>query len=475
MHAAVVTNVGLVVDAVIVERCVDEKELVCDSVASKSHLAYGSSQQNSVSQTISSYPTPRRFSTTSGVSVAVAPVGENFFNSYALFQSVLNDNVHYECHATKRPLQQRYFHMFDVLPFGMECPSSVFGVIGRHTNRGLVVGVASSGQFVVRPYCGGTPLQLVQYGPDRKKVRKEDVELIAKVSTSPAVTEGITAFMDIAKRWKDAVKKAFTLDGEKDAFRQGHAEAGESSSSNEDVVTLLEGMELWSLKDLQLPPQLALHDPISPLCVGSRVLARRFCSDVSLHIARVRAVNYDVTYTLEYESDGGIDERVLHNDIHLLDASDAEQCSVRDKVTVALHKQLSAVIIVCLGEEEYRIILAQNPNRSLTITRRQIVFIAPLLKEALYADPLILQWFRDLNPSCSGVVPWKEVRYLILSWESYGKNLSFQKLGEVQRDLCIHVGRMEPQLLRKVPVQEEDLLLNYAEFEYVILRARNLL
>ncbi|RNF27053.1 uncharacterized protein Tco025E_00690 [Trypanosoma conorhini] len=477
MHAAVVTSVGLLVDAVIVERCIDENELLYETASSRSQLAPGWSRQDSLSQMASSFQTPRHSSAVSVLSGFLPPTSESSGNSYALFESVLNDTVYYECRATKRPLQQRYFHLFDVLPFGMESPSLVFGVTGRHTTRGLVVGVNSNGLFVVRPYATGAPLQLVPYGADRKSVRKEDLEAITKLSSSAAVTERSKEFMETVKRWSEESKKATSRDVNKDVFSQGRVDAGDNSSEGSSVGNdeVQEGLELWSLKDLQLPPQLALHDPISPLRVGSRVLARRYCSDGSLYVARVVAVHYDVTYTLEYESDGGVDERVLHNDIHLLDDSEAEQCSVRDKVTVALHKQLPAVIIECLGGEEYSVILEHNPNQSLTITRRHIVFIAPLLKEALYSDPHILQWFRDLDPTCSGLVPWKEVRYLIFGWESYGQKLSFQKLGEVQRDLCIHVGRMEPQLLRKVPVQEEEMLLNYAEFEYVILRVRNLL
>ncbi|ESL09485.1 hypothetical protein TRSC58_02792 [Trypanosoma rangeli SC58] len=477
MHAAVVTSVGLLVDAVIVERCMDENELLCGTASSRLQAAVGRSPRTSISQVTSGFHSPRCFSALSVTSGLLPPASESSGNSYALLESVLNDNVYYECHATKRPLQQRYFHLFDVIPFGMESPSSVFGVTGRHTNRGLVVGVNSSGLFVVRPYATGAPLQLFPGGTDRKSVRKEDAEAITKWSSSVSVTEGTNEFMENVKRLSEEFKKATARDGKKDLFRQGRVDSdgnvSESGSEGNDDVP--KGMELWSLKDLQLPPQLALHDPIPPLRVGSRVLARRFCLDGSLYVARVLAVHYDVTYTLEYEGDGGVDERVLHNDIHLLDDSEAEQCSVRDKVTVALHKQLPAVIIECLGGEEYSVILEHAPNQSLTITRRHIVFIAPLLKEALYADPLILQWFRELDPTSSGLVPWKEVRYLIFSWDSYGQNLSFQKLGEVQRDLCIQVGRMEPQLLRKVPIQEEDMLLNYAEFEYVILRVRNLL
>lgn len=473
MHAAVVTSVGLVVDAVIVERCVEENELVSSASAARP-LWLSDAGHNLLSLNAANLSQNSQRLLTSFMGLPADQSLTHECKSYPAHDSLINDNVHYECHATRRPLPQRIFHIFDVLPFGMESPSFVFGMIGRHTNRGLVVAVTHHGLFVVRPYACGAPLQLISYGPDRKTVRSEDVEKIAKMGASTRVRDRMAEFVEIANSWIGESRRPSSQNDEGEVFIPDRVDSTDSNAC--DVQSkLMGGMELWSLKDLQLPPQLALHDPVAPLRVGSRVLARRFGCDETLYLARVCAVQYEVTYTLRYESDGSVDQRVLHNDIHLLDDSEAEQCGVRDRVTVALYKQLPAVIIECLGDEEYRVILEHNPNGAITVSRRHIVFIAPLLKDALYADPLILQWFRDLDPTYSGFVSWKEVRHLIFSWESFGKRLSFQKVGEVQRDLCIRVGRLEPQLLCKVPVQEEEMLLNYAEFEYVILRVRNLI
>ncbi|KAH9584227.1 hypothetical protein LSM04_004729 [Trypanosoma melophagium] len=475
MHAAVVTSVGIVVDAVILERCIDEDELVQEVKTHKSLFMNSETSQGSIfTPRGSEVATQRHSSVFSSSSVGIQRSSIHSFLSATVPQCVITDNVHYECQAVKHPLRQRIFHIFDVIPFGLECPSSVFSVIGRHTNRGLVVGVTADGLFIVRPYRNGSPLLLTPDGTNRKTVERRFLNSLERMGTSNIIQGDMAEFRDIANRWIAEAKKMASRENEKETFRHGQKESTDDKDK-EEKVNLLQGMELWALKDLQLPPQLALHDPVAPLRVGSRVLARRFACDRTLHLARVCAARYDVTYTLCYDSDGGIDENVLHNDVHLLDDSEAEQCGVRDQVTIALQKQLPAVIIECLGGEEYRVFLTQNPNRALTITRRNIVFIAPLLKEALYADPVILEWFRALDPNGAGVVPWKEVRHLILEWETYGKRLSFQKLGEIQRDLCIRVGRMEPQQLRKVPVQEEEMLLHYDEFEYVILRARNLL
>ncbi|KAH8607076.1 hypothetical protein ERJ75_001458400 [Trypanosoma vivax] len=525
MHATVVTNVGLLVDAVIVERCLDEGELIQQEMHTISSLESGRRPSHSVTPVCSTMFSARSGSICSAATIH-SPLSTTLcgMNNALLFkhgactggatrtatgadsqqctmQSVIDDDVHYECRAVKRPLPQRVFHLFDVLPFGLMAPSSVFSVVGRHTNRGLVVGVTVDGLYMVRPYESERPLQLVGYNTKPKKAQLEYLDKISKISSSPAVLGEIASFMEVAQHVTQLKKKYVEKNeesseslkisgpdnqppydpdsgkaeetGSDDDSSDDHGSSASDSSSSSTYTFV--GMEFWALKDLQLPPQLAVHDPVPPLRVGSRVVARRFACGETLHIARVCAVSYDVSYTLRYESDNAVDVGVLHNDVHLLDDSEAEQCTVRDSVIIALHKQVKAMIIECCGNENYRVILDENPGHALEITRRHIVFITPLLKEALYADPQILQWFRDLDHSGTGVVMWKDVRHFILEWETFGKQLSFQKLGEVQRDLCIRKGHVESQLMKKVPMQQEDMLLRYPEFEYIMLRVGNML
>nr|CCC90662.1 unnamed protein product [Trypanosoma congolense IL3000] len=485
MHAAVVTNVGLVVDAVIVARCLDDAELVLrgGSTGAEEHLCEYASQD----RTPLMGPTLTRLEgrnasfsgrgdNTVGDGIGIGAGGDcrGCVNSSftTVSKSILDDNVHYECRAVKRPLPQRIFHHFDVLPFGMACPSAVFSVLGRHTNRGLVVGLTHGGIFVVRPYPLGEPLKLVPRGADRKQLREEDILAISVASRSPIVKEEISKFIRCADHYAQAEKSKANIC--RDYCASSSSSDASVNDSNTKATNVYEDIEYYALKDLQLPPMLAVHDPIPPLRVGSRVIARRCCCIDTLHIARVCKVNYNVTYTLEYEADGAIERGVLHNDVHLLDEQGAEHCSVRDQVTVVLYDQEPALIIECCGDEKYGVVLDHNPGQAVYVNRSNIVFIAPLLKDALYSDPVILQWFRDLDPMNTGVVEWKDVRHLILGFEGYGAKLEFKKIGEIQRDLCLRVGQVNSQMLRSIPVQTEEMKLHYSEFEYVILRAKNL-
>lgn len=274
--------------------------------------------------------------------------------------------------------------------------------------------------------------------------------------------------------------------------------AGSGAAGGEradDFATL----PLWELRDLQLPPALGLHGPVPPLRVGARVVARRFGCATTLFKGTVVAAQYDLSYTIRYDTDGRVDVGVLHSDVHLLhpdddDANDdnegdavvaesgsqprrllveAEPCGVRDRVMVRLQQQVPAVIIEALGHQQYRVVLESDPSQVLEVSLHHIVHITPTPKEALYGEPGILHLFRSLDHSGSGTVAWKDVRHLLLSWEDYGLPLTFQQLGTIQRDMCVHSGRVEPQLLRTVAVQQEDLQLSYVEFEYVLLRALN--
>lgn len=74
-----------------------------------------------------------------------------------------------------------------------------------------------------------------------------------------------------------------------------------------------------------------------------------------------------------------------------------------------------------------------------------------------------------------GTLAGKTWRHFILSWEGFGQQLSFRQLGEIQRDMCLCKRRAGWRLLSKLPVQEERHQLSFQDFEYVLLRAENLL
>ncbi|KAK7201837.1 hypothetical protein NESM_000250700 [Novymonas esmeraldas] len=272
---------------------------------------------------------------------------------------------------------------------------------------------------------------------------------------------------------------------------------GDDAASPGAGVVVEEPREvLYTLADLQLPPPLALHGPVPPLRVGARVIARRFGCVSVLHIGTVIAVSFDVAYTIRYDADGGVDKGVLHSDVHVyhtIDDGDArphrrrashqlareyatEQCTVRDHVVVEVaQRPQHAVVMAALGSGRYHIAVAAAPVPLIEVDSRQVLSVAPVLEGAVFADPSHLSLFRRLDVTGCGHVSWKDVRHLILSWEGFGHPLSFQRLGELQRDMRIRKRSVEPQLLSKVPVQEEEQQLTFRDFEYVLMRAENLL
>ncbi|KPA74790.1 hypothetical protein ABB37_09071 [Leptomonas pyrrhocoris] len=249
---------------------------------------------------------------------------------------------------------------------------------------------------------------------------------------------------------------------------------------------------LYLLRDLQLPPPLALHGPVPPHRVGTRVVARRFgCADV-LHMGIVLAADYDVSYTIRYDCDGEVDVGVLHCDIHALDDVEddgnagrgrrqtreriAEPCRVRDRVVVDVAQRARrAVVMAAAGSGRYHLALVAAPVPLIEVESRQIQSVEPILFGAIFAQPRYLALFRRLDSTGSGRVSWKDVRHFVLSSEGFGQPLSFQRLGELQRDMRIRKHTVEPQLLSKVPVQEEEQQLSFRDFEYVLMRVENLL
>ncbi|EPY33704.1 hypothetical protein STCU_02062 [Strigomonas culicis] len=394
----------------------------------------------------------------------------------------------YECDCRPKPIAQKVFHTADVLPFGIHSPSTVFSYIGRHTNKGLVVGLSADRQILVKPYTTSDS------GALRVEWQKGDADALGaqKVAPNPLFLEKVSAVSKSAQVLHDT---RIFLEG---CVRRAKGEmVPQASSDDSSNITSLNGEEKESSKTLfesrvlmflsnqdwqafrpgalQLTEPLNDQHPTPPLRVGSKVLARRYGCDSTLFAATIVGVEYDVSYSILYEADGTVEMDVLHNDVVLLDESDAEVCTVRDRVLIALQKQLTAIIIACHGNGEYTAILEENPDESIHINAKQIIYVTPLMVEALYSNEDVVQWFKMLDPGGTGSVAWKDVRSLLLSMDGYGEAFSFAKVGEMQKELCIRLGKVEPQLLRKVPVQEEEMRLKFCEFEYVILKAQNLM
>lgn len=272
-----------------------------------------------------------------------------------------------------------------------------------------------------------------------------------------------------------------------DASVAGSGALAGAAAKVEDVPEVL-----YRLQDLQLPPPLALHGPVPPHRVGTRVIARRFgCADV-LHMGLILAVDFAVTYTVRFDCDGEVDAGVLHRDVHALgdieDDGDArrgqrqardrlgEPCRVRDHVMVEVAQRTHrAVVMAATGSGRYNLALVGAPVPLIEVESRQIQSVRPILYGAVFAQPRHLNLFRRLDTTGSGRVSWKDVRHFVLSSEGFGQPLSFQRLGELQRDMRIRKRTVEPQLLSKVPVQEEEQQLSFRDFEYVLMRVENTL
>lgn len=399
--------------------------------------------------------------------------------------------LRYECDCRPKPIVQKVFHAADVLPFGIHSPSTVFSYLGRHTNKGIVVGLTSDRRFVVKPYSTGDG------GPLRVEWQKRDdtspdahtpfldplfLEKVAASSKSLEVLSEIRFFFDACVRHakkEDVLRRLSHKDSSSlTSLMEGDATEPSRDTSYEAHSVLSFFQQDWQAfrpGELQLAEPLNERYPTPPLKVGAKVLARRYGCDSVLFVATIVGVEYDVSYTILYEVDKVTEMGVLHNDVLLLDAGSTEVCTVRDRVLITLQKQQTVVIIACHGNDEYTAILEENPEEVIHINAKQIIYVTPLLAEALYSNEDVVQWFKVLDPGGTGSVAWKDVRSLLLSMEGFGEPFSFAKVGEMQKELCIRLGKVEPQLLRKVPVQEEEMRLKFREFEYVVLKAQNLM
>lgn len=443
--------------------------------------------------------------------------------------------TYFKCRPTHPRVAQTIYHYLNILPFGLHRPYNVFAVKGRHTNKGIVAGVAEDGRFKVLTYPlhGGQPLQLramkrvvpptildddeaafpVLMDPTfLTKIRRDsllpevrrDLQTFFSNSTSPVAPTPASVERDAAsgrtatplqhlKSPLSMSEAPLSTPSRKSSGlppRRGSSAEKDTYAFSPAAAAASHTLELYELQELQLAPPLALHDPMPPLRVGTRVIARRFGCRWSLYLATVVAVAFDVSYTLRYDVDGAVDVGVLHMDLHALSLDDdragqagrlpplevnKEVCTVRDHVCVAFQHQQPAVVLEACGKGIFRVSLEQNPAMAWEVSSRQIVSVAPVLRDATYANPAHLRLFRRLDATGSGRVAWKDLRHVILSWESFGQPLSFQRLGEIQRDMCIRKRRVEPHLLRRIPIQQEELQLSFQDVEYVLLRASNLM
>jgi hypothetical protein len=350
------------------------------------------------------------------------------------------DDLRYVIRTGVAPQRDQVAHYQDLVPLGLYSPSEVFSVEGRHLNFGISQGgCGEDGRFLISQYPSGGPLG--NYG-----IAKE-----VAFSTILAKPTGIVR--------PGVLQPSGPLRPLAQSRRQS-------------------GVRIAALGELQIPPMLSSSAPTPPLRVGSKVVARRFgCSD-RLHSGTVTKCFYDCSYAIQYDDDNHIDMRVIHNDVLLQSWADAEPCTVRDRVAITVqHRTEDAIIVESMGNAQYRVSLIERlSDPPLVVPLSAIVLVAPLLTDALYStSEEIVNLFRSMDVTLRAGVFWKDLRAYLLDREDFGQPLTYQQLGYIQRDLCLGKGIPCKGLLGKVPIHNDDMVLSFADFEYVVRRAMNMI
>ena len=314
------------------------------------------------------------------------------------------------------------YHRRKVLPFGFEAPSVVFGRIGRHTNKGIVSAINEDTTYSLEPVGeANRPAPLLKI----------------PLSTS----EGLISIM------------------------RKPAPPG-----------LVDNASL--LGELRLPRSLSKDDPRPPYRCGTIVAARRFGKG-PLQEATILAVNFDVTYTLEYKDDGHKEAGVLHSDLRLVNDSgpNVERVAVRDVVLVGRGQ---ATVIQCVGKERYRVALHGGPGNAggdvVVVADGHILGIRPLLLPLAFdIEPSIRVDFDRLDHKLDGVVLWGDVRQFLLTRlpDPVSGPLGWNPLfRSAFTELKVTCGGVRNQAGRAI-AEDTEYRLSLGEFEFVVRRVLN--
>jgi hypothetical protein len=348
---------------------------------------------------------------------------------------MFSDNVTFVVRPAHNLYTDTTCHDMDLLPYGYFSPTQIFSKIGRHTNFGLVQSVdLASMRFSVQP------------SPE---------------SMGQPLTKMSGALGDVLKK-----------------SRKSFRSLRRRLDNNMQVFSRLLG-------ELQLLPSLSRLCPTPPLPVGTIVWARRF-NCIGLCRGVVAAAKYDCTYVIIYD-DGMVDINVLHGDVQVDTSTvrtalmNVEPCSVRSRILVYGNER--AEVLQCLGHGKYRICLERCLSESVTIDASSIVAVCPFLgKEALKSDDVHIGLFQRLDTKYVGRVSWTQVRHAIAG-HSLGRGASggreFTASAEQLLALKHDLLRMRPggraagDLSISGPTDDE-MLVTFAEFDFVLYRVRNL-
>ena len=188
----------------------------------------------------------------------------------------------------------------------------------------------------------------------------------------------------------------------------------------------------------------------------------------------VTAANFDLSYTVQYDSDGALQAGVLHNDVLLVSAEKALRVAVRDSVVVGLQGQHTATVIQCLGE---RIRVAVHHSGEVVMfSESNVLQIRPVLREALGAESAVVRLFYSIDDSNTGRVIWRDTcRILDKECQAKGGAATTRKMREACfAELHVCSGRSLKNVLGKVVVEDGEMRLGFADFDFVYRRLINL-
>lgn len=367
MRACAITNVGVVVDCMIMRPATDDQiplsamHQEAAAAAKNDALSLAASRLClSISSQESSSPieTPR-------------PLSDNRSSSSP---AVSEKQYYYRVCLATDPNREVTVHSNDLLPFGFESPTELFSKIGRHTTKGLVSKPVNTEQGIVTviPYPSSSSYSSGGGGGGDTLPQESRLARLR-----PPIPYSMTY------ESKQAAREGNLTKPQAATSRRLSLKARRASSTG--AVDSLH--QSFFMPEVQLLPMLSASRPTSLLPVGTAVLARR--SGVPSPLTEEGVIcrsYYSGVYDVMFE-DGQVERHVLHNDVcrrptpaappssfsHTLptvqsmkqQVGEEEDVRPRDRVTVTLtltdkdnnttDDTFGAIVVTCCGGGWYTV------------------------------------------------------------------------------------------------------------------------
>lgn len=226
-----------------------------------------------------------------------------------------------------------------------------------------------------------------------------------------------------------------------------------------------------ALPELQLLPSLSGPQGSPPHRIGARVQCRR-PGVAALCSGTVVSAKHDLTYAVRFDDDGATVRRLLHSDMRTVDRGGAEGPGIRDRVIVSLDGHHPAHVIECLGARKFRVMLDGHTSHAVTVDQSRFVDVAAAVPALASSSLEVRDLFNRLR-TVSGHVVWRDAREALLSQEAYGSRVTARHVHDALVEMSIWAQRPVKYLLTRAKLEDADMLLTFAEFEYVVLRVCN--